>query len=71
LADRIELAAAQRSYQVTSDCDLVSFAAGKSLFCQGIDPPIKRSANLSAEAGAGKKVGADGQARLRLVIEKG
>jgi hypothetical protein len=54
LADRIVLAAAHHSYQVTSDCDLVSGAPRKPLLCQGIDPPIKRSANLGAKAGARK-----------------
>ena len=53
-SDCIELAAAQRTDQVTPDRDLISVAAGKPLLCQGIDPPIKRGADFGAETGARK-----------------
>jgi hypothetical protein len=53
-SDRVEFAAAQRTYQVAPDCDLISLAARKALLCQGIDPPIKRSTNLGAETCARK-----------------
>jgi hypothetical protein len=53
-SDCIELAAAQRTYQVTPDCDFISVAAGKPLLGQGIDAPIKRRANLGAETSARK-----------------
>src|SRR5579863_10184125 len=52
--DRIELPFAQRSDQVAPDCDLVSLTSGKSLLCQCIDPPIKRSTDLRTETGARK-----------------
>ena len=49
-----ELPVAQRTDQVTRDCDLVSVTSGKPLLCQGIDPPIKRGADFSTETGARK-----------------
>jgi hypothetical protein len=49
-SDSVEFAAAQRTYQVTSDRQLISVAAGKPLLCQGIDPPIERRVLLSYEA---------------------
>ena len=51
-SDRIELPVAQRTDQVTPDCDLVSVTSRQPLLCQGIDPPIKRSADLGAKTGA-------------------
>ena len=51
-SDRIELAVAQRTDQVTRECDLVSVTSGEPLLRQGIDPPIKRGADLGAETGA-------------------
>ena len=52
--DRGDLPVAQCADQVTSDCDLISVTSGKPLLCQGIDPAIKRNADLGAETGARK-----------------
>src|SRR5579871_4200903 len=50
--DRIELPVAQRSNQVSPNCDLVSITSDKSLLGQGFDPPVERGTNFAAEAGA-------------------